>query len=113
MQEFNISIATLLESLRAGGMQESFSSILEDIRSSIATTMNPSTTVSLQSAHEQILKCHVLSDVELIVKTKTATPAEKEHVMEVLEGRLAVMGAYFNDKQYLLGIRRALMSLMG
>lgn len=113
MQEFNISVATLFESLRDGGTKESFYNTLDEIRDSIATTMSPSTTVSLQSAHDQILKCHVLSDVELIVKKKTENPADREKVMEMLQGRLAVMGAYFNDKQYLLGIRRALMGLMG
>lgn len=113
MQEFNISIATLMETLRAEGTSDSFHSTLADIRGSIATTMSPSATNSLQSAHEQRLKCHVLSDVELIVTSRAESAPDREKVMEVLEGRLGVMGAYFSDKQYLLGIRRALMSIMG
>lgn len=113
MQDFNISVATLLQSFDAGGSPEMFFNTLAEIRGSIASTMSPSTTASLQSAHEQILKCHVLSDIEMMVKTKPEDPADRDKTMEILEGRLAVMGAYFNDKQYLLGIRRAFMSLMG
>ena len=112
-QDFNISMATLFQTLQAGRSPSLFFDTLAEIRDSIAATMNPSTTVSLQAAHEQMLKCHVLSDVELMFKAKHGKPADADRIMEVLEGRLGVMGAHFTDKQYLLGIRRALMGLMG
>lgn len=113
MQDFNISVATLFEKYGSKGSPEAFFNCLAETRANIATTMSPSTTASLQSAHEQILQCHVLADIELMIKTPFGTHEATENTMRVLEGRLSLMGAYFNDKQYLLGIRRAFMSWMG
>jgi serine/threonine-protein kinase ATR len=35
----------------------------------------------------------------------------RESILEILERRLEVIGAYTSEKQYLLGVRRATMSL--
>lgn len=112
IQDFNISIATLFESLRRQCAPEEFTRAIAEIRENIAATMNASATASLQAAHEQLLKCHVLVDLEFIVGSNPKNDDERRKTMELLDGRLKVIGAYFNDQQYLLGIRRAAMELM-
>ena len=112
MQDFNISIGTLFESLRSQGSPDQFTQLISEIRENIAATMNASETASLQAAHEQLLKCHVLADLEFIVGSSPQNDEEHRKTMELLDRRLNVIGAYSNDKQYLLGIRRAAMELM-
>lgn len=110
-QDFNISVASVFESLRNQCTPEQFTEAIQDIRESISSSMSASATASLQAAHEQLLKCHVLTDMEIIVGTDTRSEVEHRKTKELLDGRLEVMGAYFNDKQYILGIRRATMEL--
>lgn len=110
-QDFNISIATLFESLHKQQGPESFAKKLQDTREKISSSMNTSATASLQAAHGLLLKCHVLTDLEIIVGANTETEDDRRATMGLLDGRLEVIGAYFNDKQYLLGIRRAAMEL--
>lgn len=112
MQDFNISIAALFDSLRKGGSYDQFTAIVQEIRENIASSMNSSATASLQAAHEQLLRCHVLTDLDIIVASNPTNEEEHRKTMSLLDIRLEVIGAYFNDKQYLLGIRRAAMELM-
>lgn len=73
--------------------------------------MNHSATASLQAAHDIMLKCHVLTDLEIITSANPRDEEDRKATMALLDGRVEVIGAYFNDKQYLLGIRRAAMEL--
>jgi serine/threonine-protein kinase ATR len=57
-----------------------------------------------------MLKFHVLTELEMIAGTDSPDIG-REKVLESLNRRLEVVGAYLNDKQYLLGIRRAAMQL--
>lgn len=111
-QEFNISVAGLFNALRKNEGAEAIQSTIKEIRQNIASSMNPSATASLQAAHEQLLRCHVLTDVELMMKMKQDSEDERHQVLTLLDSRLQIIGAYFNDKQYLLGVRRAAMELM-
>jgi len=38
-------------------------------------------------------------------------PSDRDVILENLDRRLDIIGAYTSDKQYLLGLRRAAMSL--
>ena len=58
-----------------------------------------------------MLKFHVLVELEMIAGTDSAGDIERIQILESLNRRLEVIGAYLNDKQYLLGIRRAAMQL--
>ncbi|PHH65261.1 hypothetical protein CDD81_3120 [Ophiocordyceps australis] len=111
VEDFNISIAALLESLYVRSDSEMLAGTIGRIRDNIASEMTMSTTGSLQAAHDVLLKCHALADLEMIVASKPQDDAEKRQAMELLDNRLNVIGAYFQDKQYLLGIRRATMEL--
>ena len=56
-----------------------------------------------------MVKLHALYEIETISGVMTSTPPEREAILENLDQRLDVIGAYTSDKQYLLGIRRATM----
>lgn len=111
-QDFNISVAYIFESLRGQHDPEQLGNAIADVRDSIAATMNASATASLHACHEQLLRCHVLTDLEFISSADSKDEGEHRKMMELLDGRLNVLGAYSNDKQYILGIRRAAMEVM-
>ncbi|KAH7316595.1 hypothetical protein B0I35DRAFT_354216 [Stachybotrys elegans] len=111
LDDFNISLAALFDGLRGAKNPSSLLEMIQEMRGKIASSMNHSTTVSLQAAHEALLKCHALTDLEIILEAKTTDDDERRKTMGLLEGRLAVIGAQFSDKQYLLGIQRAMMEL--
>ncbi|ODA83274.1 hypothetical protein RJ55_01786 [Drechmeria coniospora] len=110
VQDFNIAVGALFGSLHKQCTPESFDRAVRGMREKIALEMTSSATASLQAAHELLLKCHVLADVEAIVGS-SGEEDERKRTMKLLDGRLEVIGAYFVDKQYLLGIRRAAMEL--
>ncbi|KAG4270793.1 hypothetical protein FPRO04_02774 [Fusarium proliferatum] len=111
IEDFNISIATLFEKLRAKDKPKELIKIMKDIRVKISSSMNAASTSSLQACHDLLLKSHVLTDVEIIIGTKAGDEVARQTTAALLERRLEIIGAYMNDKQYLLGIRRATMEL--
>ncbi|KAF5567630.1 UVSB PI-3 kinase [Fusarium napiforme] len=111
IEDFNISIATLFEKLRAKDKPKELIKIMKDIRGKISSSMNAASTSSLQACHDLLLKSHVLTDVEIIIGTKSGDEVARQTTAALLERRLEIIGAYMNDKQYLLGIRRATMEL--
>jgi serine/threonine-protein kinase ATR len=109
MEDFNISIAAVFESLHKTQGAEITTGIIRNIREKIASSMTFSATSSLEACHDLLLKCHVLTDLEIISDVNEDSPQD---TLSLLDRRLEVLGAYVNDKQYLLGIRRAAMELM-
>ncbi|KAL3418858.1 protein kinase Rad3 (phosphatidylinositol 3) [Phlyctema vagabunda] len=105
--DFNIGIGSALLTLY-GNNSDEFASAINFMRGKFARSLSNSTTTSLSSCHDTMLKFHVLTELEMIAST---TPAERPQVLASLDRRLEVIGAYLNDKQYLLGIRRAAMQL--
>jgi serine/threonine-protein kinase ATR len=110
-QDFNMSVACLFDSLYRHYGSDSLDKAIQGMRDRIASSMTTSATASLNSAHEILLKCHVLTDLEVIVKTKPGNENERRKTLKLLDGRLELIGGQFSDKQYLLGIRRAAMEL--
>jgi serine/threonine-protein kinase ATR len=110
-QDFNVSIAKLFSTLRHGPNKEDVSGIIREIREKISTSMNSSATASLQAAHDILLRCHVLADLEMVIGAHHRNDDDHRKTLDLLESRLNVIGAYFNDKQYILGIQRAAMEL--
>lgn len=91
-----------------------FSSIVRSVRERIAGSLTISTTSSIGSFHEPMLKLHVLTELEMIEGSGRASDEQfvyRRQVIESLDRRLETIGAYLHDKQYLLGIRRAAMQL--
>lgn len=108
-QDFNISVAHLLVSLGKG---DRFTDFLASVRDKISSSMTNSATASLQAAHDLLLKCHVLTDLEIIVDAQKSTAEDRRKTIALLDARLQVIGAYFSDKQYVLGVQRAAMELL-
>ncbi|KAL6794711.1 hypothetical protein GGI42DRAFT_345653 [Trichoderma sp. SZMC 28013] len=112
LQDFNMSLGVLFESLYKSAPTQTFSETAKMMKENIALSMTSSTTTSLQAAHEIMLKCHVLTDLEIIIGAKAESEEDRMKTMSLLEGRCEIIGAYFNDRQYVLGIQRAAMQLL-
>ena len=108
--DFNVGIGTALVALREGNGRR-FSDILGSLRGATAQSLRRSNTMSLQACHDAMLKLHVLIEVELISGMPSRSEMEKSSLIASLNQRLNVIGAFVSDKQYLLGIRRAVMQL--
>lgn len=111
LEIFNLGIGSALLAL-ADGKLDQFKEFVQEIRDKTASSMSYSATVSLQSCHDVMLKCHVLTDLELIAGKAPQDNGDQQEIQTLLNRRLEVVGAYVSDKQYLLGIRRAAMELM-
>lgn len=111
--DFNIKIGqALLELHNNTDNMTTFKSMVGSTRKHIACSLSAPMTSSLGTCHDTMLKLHVLSELEMIAGTDSETTIERPIIVESLSRRLEVIGAYLNDKQYLLGIRRAAMKLV-
>ena len=108
-EDFNISIGRALLALHKKDTHKFMTSV-RSLREQIACSLTAATTPSLSACRDDMLKFHILTELEMIAGTDGAQVA-RENVIEALNRRLEVIGAYLNDKQYLLGIRRAAMQL--
>jgi serine/threonine-protein kinase ATR len=109
-EDFNISIGRSLLALHKKDT-ELFNSTIQSLREQIACSLSRSMTSSISACHDNMLKFHVLTELEMIAGTAKDTSTNRTNILESLSRRLEVIGAYLNDKQYLLGIRRAAMQL--
>ncbi|KAF1842478.1 uncharacterized protein K460DRAFT_346363 [Cucurbitaria berberidis CBS 394.84] len=108
--DFNVGIGRALLALRHKKSAE-FADIIATLRETVAKGFTPSTTTSIQACHDHLVKLHALYEIEAVSgMTAHATP-EREVILENMDRRLDIIGAYTSDKQYLLGVRRAAMSL--
>lgn len=110
--DFNVNIGHALLALRKKDTA-SFTNTIQRLRVTIAGRLSQQTTTSIQEAHSDIRKFHVLTELEMIANTNDDHGLPRKEVLESLDRRLEVIGAYLNDKQYLLNIRRAAMQLTG
>lgn len=110
-EQFNLGIGSALLALR-NGQTESFTKQIQYLKEITASSMSMSATTSLETAHDAMLKCHVLADLDIIAGDHKKEDGDQQGTMTMLSRRLEVLGAYVNDKQYVLGIRRAAMELM-
>ncbi|KAM0134783.1 hypothetical protein ACHAP3_005339 [Botrytis cinerea] len=109
-EDFNVSIGKALLALHEKETTR-FVSTIEDLREQITCSLSRATTSSIGSCHDPMLKLHVLTELEMIAGVDYTEPIPKEELLESLDRRLETIGGYLNDKQYLLGIRRAAMQL--
>lgn len=111
LDEFNLGVGSALLALKDGQV-ESFINQLQELKEKTASSMSMSATASLQAAHDAMLRCHVLADLDIIAGDHRKEASDQQGVMTSLDRRLEMLGAYVSDKQYVLGIRRAAMELM-
>ncbi|KAL6705751.1 serine/threonine-protein kinase M1 [Coniothyrium glycines] len=108
--DFNVGVGRALIALRNGRVSE-FQSLIAGLREVLAGSLSPSTTVSVQASHGHLVRLHALYEIETISGTDDRIPHNREALLENLNRRLDIIGAYTSDKQYLLGVRRAVMTL--
>ncbi|ETS84314.1 hypothetical protein PFICI_02339 [Pestalotiopsis fici W106-1] len=109
-ENFNVSVAQALSHLEKGSTQ-AFIEQMTMMRDRVSSSMTSTATSSLHACHDALLKCHVLTDLELIAGVNNDGSQHPQEVIKTLDRRLEVLGSYVNDKQYILCIRRAAMEL--
>jgi serine/threonine-protein kinase ATR len=111
-EDFDVSLACLFENVRRGCLPAAFDDIIRSMREKISASMTFSATTSLSACHDLRLRCHAIADLEILAGVLVPEGEVHDRAVGLLERRLEVLGAFVNDKQYLLGIRRAAMQLM-
>jgi serine/threonine-protein kinase ATR len=110
--DFNFNVGQALFALyQQKGETDRFTTIVRSIREKIACALSAPMTASLAACHDTMLKLHVLTELEMIAGTDEDKSVERAEIIQSLNRRIVVIGAYLNDKQYVLGIRRAAMRL--
>ena len=108
--DFNVGVGRALLALRRRKSAE-FADIIATLRETLAKGLSPSATASIQACHDYLVKLHALYEIEAVSGMNTHGEPDREVVLENMDRRLDIIGAYTSDKQYLLGVRRAAMSL--
>lgn len=108
--DFNVGVGLVLLALRHNKKAD-FQSGIAKLRELLAKSLSPSTTTSVQASHEVLVKLHALYEIEAVSGMSSGGTMKREVILENLDRRLDIIGAYTSDKQYLLGVRRAAMTL--
>jgi serine/threonine-protein kinase ATR len=108
--DFNVGVGRALLALRRKDAAE-FKTIIETLREALARGFSPSSTTSIHACHDTLVKLHALYEIEAISGMAPQGTPNRAVILENLDRRLDIIGAYTSDKQYLLGVRRATMSL--
>jgi serine/threonine-protein kinase ATR len=108
--EFNVGVGKALLAMRDMD-KPNFKQIIEGLRGSLAEGFSPTSTASLHASHDTLIKLHTLYELETISGMSPYAATNRETILENLDRRLDLLGAYTSDKQYLLGIRRAAMQV--
>jgi serine/threonine-protein kinase ATR len=108
--DFKVGVGKALLSLRQKQTDE-FQRIVAGLREGVARALSPTSTASIHASHDSLMKLHVLYELETISGISAGIPQNRDTVLEHLDRRLDILGAFTSDKQYLLGIRRAAMEL--
>lgn len=105
--DFNVGVGTILQALHRKDHNRA-SALLAELRHTNAASLTAISASSLQSCHDVLLRLHVLDDLESI---SFASEDSGTLVLTNLDRRIEAIGANVSNKQYLLGLRRAAMSL--
>lgn len=106
-EDFNVGVGKALLSMRIDEHEE-FRNTVNQLRRSIMSSFSPSTTASMANAHGHLVRLHALYELESI-HSLTFNHDAIQKTLKSLDGRLEILGSFTDDKQYILGIRRAAM----
>lgn len=109
-ENFNVRVGHSLLALHSKDTHH-FQETIQVTRKQIANSLSVAATASISDCHDNMLKLHVLTELEMIAGVNHEIEVDRPNVLAKLNTRLEMIGAYLNDKQYLLGIRRAAMQL--
>ncbi|USW55643.1 Putative phosphatidylinositol 3-/4-kinase, catalytic domain, FATC domain, UME [Septoria linicola] len=105
--DFNLCIGQVLASTSETS-KDMLSDQIRSLRISITEGLSMASTDSLQTCHSELMKLHVLYEIEALSNVE---PADASRMVRAFDKRLNAVGAYLQDKQYILGTRRAVMQL--
>ncbi|CAI6340552.1 unnamed protein product [Periconia digitata] len=108
--DFNVGIGKALLSLKHRN-EDQFKQNIDDLRGALTKSLTPTATDSLHASHDQLVKLHTLYELDAISGMSSYAKPVREAILDNLDRRLDIIGAYTSDKQYLLGVRRAAMTL--
>ncbi|GBF64420.1 kinase [Trichophyton mentagrophytes] len=109
--DFNIGVGVGLVAFRQGKKDE-LGKIIEELRMNVASGFTLNSVSTFQASHDGTLKLHVLSEIELLTSdTYDNFSTPRNELFTVLDRRLDMLGGCISDKQYVLGIRQAVMDL--
>lgn len=110
--DFNTGVAKVLVAMKNKNSERT-EATLNELRDTVTKSLTTATASSLQSCHDVLLRLHAIYEMEALsgIKQKPADGKKLVALLDTMDKRLAVVGSYIADKQYLLGIRRAVMSL--
>ena len=108
--DFNVGIGRALLAMR-NKQEAEFTGIISALRESIAKSLSASMTASIQACHDKLVKLHAIYELEAVGGMNHLGTRSREVILENLNRRLDIVGAYISDKQYLLGLRRAAMGI--
>jgi serine/threonine-protein kinase ATR len=105
--DFNVSIGHAIE---ANNLTDSdrLMQYVNSMRRTITTGMSVASGSSLHGCHTELLRLHILSEIEALNHGPDDTPKTMVLHFERFEKRLDAVGSYISDKQSILGIRRAM-----
>ncbi|KAI9688750.1 MAG: serine/threonine-protein kinase M1 [Bathelium mastoideum] len=108
--EFDIAIGEIMLRLHRRDWGEA-EKLIAALRGGIATGFSMAATISFQSCRDQLRNLHVLYELEAISGLPPTRNEDRKAIREKLDRRLPVLGAFTNDKQALLRLRRRAMEL--
>ena len=110
LEDFEVCISRALIAL-ADNKANDFHDTVSILRQDVTKSLTPSSTASLQACHSPLLKLHILYELEASSGLCGFAEKSKSHILDILNKRLEVLGAYLAEKQYILSIRRAVLQL--
>lgn len=103
--DFNIGVAKVLTAYREHRYEEVIA-LVPALRKLVTQGMTVACTSSVQASHDDLRRLHTLYEIEAL---RSVESSKAEEISATLEKRLSILGSYVADKQYVLGVRRAVM----
>ncbi|KAG9925288.1 hypothetical protein KCV05_g7632, partial [Aureobasidium melanogenum] len=111
--DFNIGVARVLLAMQEKN-QDAVSTMVNKLRNIVVKGITSVSGSSLQACHDVLLKLHIVYEIGALsgaIGVPAAQDPAATSILAFMDKRLNVIGSYISDKQYLLGIRRAVMRL--
>ncbi|KAK6532224.1 serine/threonine-protein kinase M1 [Arthrobotrys megalospora] len=107
---FDVTIGRTINAFRNGD-KTSLESIIHTGREQLLRSMTISGTNSIRSSHEILFQFQVLAECQYITSTIQDGSIDEAAFKNNLDARLTLLGPSHREKQYILALRRALLSL--
>ncbi|KAK6357828.1 serine/threonine-protein kinase M1 [Orbilia blumenaviensis] len=107
---FDVTIGRAINTFRSGD-KKSLESIIQVGRDQLVRSMTISGTNSIRSSHEMLFQFQVLAECQYITSSIQGGHIDGASFKHNMDARLTLLGPSHREKQYILALRRALLSL--